>query len=122
MFCKEIQSAIEVGTIKFDAPEKQIKIDDHPSPTNMVEVKDQDAKTRPKLSNSERAKHSGATDPKALVSASQLGGQGRYEQGEGSKKPRRCVTSQMMINKYRCRQEKEERLQREHARREEDNL
>jgi len=47
MFCKEIQSAIEAGRIKFDEPEKPMKIDGHPSPTNMVEVMDHDAKTGP---------------------------------------------------------------------------
>jgi len=45
MFCNKIQSAIEQGWIKFDAPEKPIKIDGHPFPANIVDVKDQDAKT-----------------------------------------------------------------------------
>ena len=53
MFCKEIQSAIEAGKIKFDAPEKLMKIDGHPFPTNMVEVMDHDAKKGPKLLTSE---------------------------------------------------------------------
>ena len=65
MFYKEIQSVIEAGRIKFDAPEKPMKIDGHPFPTNMVEVIDHDAKTGPKLLTSERAKRSGAVDPKA---------------------------------------------------------
>ena len=65
VFYKEIQSVIEAGRIKFDAPEKPMKIDGHPFPTNMVEVIDHDAKTGPKLLTSERAKHSGAVDPKA---------------------------------------------------------
>ena len=103
MFCKEFQSAIEAGKIKFDVPEKLMKIDGHPFPTNMVEVVDHDANTGPKLRTSEWAKHSGAMDPKARVSANRLGGQGRYEQGEGSKKPPRRVMSQMLINKYQRR-------------------
>ena len=53
VFCREIQSAIEVGRIKFDAPEKPMKIDDHRFPNNMVDVKDQDAKTGPKILTSE---------------------------------------------------------------------
>ena len=95
VFCKEIQLAIEAGRIKFDAPEKPMKIDGHPFPTNMVEVVDRDASTGPKLLTFERAKRSEAVDPNARVLASQLGGQGRYEQGEGSKKPRRRVTSKI---------------------------
>jgi hypothetical protein len=43
VFCREIQSAIEAGRIKFDAPEKPMKIDRHPFPTNMVELKENDA-------------------------------------------------------------------------------
>jgi hypothetical protein len=66
--------AIEAGRIKFDEPEKPMKIDGHPFPTNMVEVKDQDIKTGPKLLTFKRAKRSGDMDPKKQVSASQLGG------------------------------------------------
>ena len=113
MFYKEIQSALEAGRIKFDAPEKPVKIDGHPFPTNMVEVKDQNAKTGPNLLTSEQAKCSGAVDPKAQVSTSQLGGLGQYERGEDSRRLRRCVTSQMLINKYQHRQEREERRQQE---------
>ena len=43
IFCREVQSAIEQGRIKFNAPAKLMKIDGHPFPANMVEVKDQDA-------------------------------------------------------------------------------
>ena len=64
-----------------------MKIDGHPFPTNMVQVVDHDASMGPKLLTSERAERSGAVDPKARVSASQLGGQGRYEQKEGFRKP-----------------------------------
>ena len=88
VFCKEIQLANEVGKIKFDAPENPMKIDGHPFPTNMVEVMDHDAKMGPKLLTSEQAELSEAVDTKARVLASQLGGQGRNEHEEGSKKPR----------------------------------
>ena len=57
VFCKEIQSAIEAGRIKFDVPEKPMKIDGHLFPVNIVHAKDQDAKTGPKMLASERAKH-----------------------------------------------------------------
>jgi len=76
VFCKEIQLAIEAGRIKFDAPEKPMKIDGHPFPTNMVEVVDRDASTGPKLLTFERAKRSKVVDPNARVLASQLGGAG----------------------------------------------
>ena len=76
MFCKEIQSAVEAGKIKFDAPEKPMKIDGHPFPTNMVELKENDADERVKILTSDRAKRLGAVDPKAQASANQLGGQG----------------------------------------------
>ena len=56
---------IKAGRVKFDMPEKPIKIDGHPFRANMVEVMDHDAKMGPKLLTSERAKHSGAVDPKA---------------------------------------------------------
>ena len=74
MFCKEIQSAIEAGRIKFDVPEKPMKIDGHLFPVNIVHAKDQDAKTGPKMLASERAKRLCAVEPKSQVSANQLGG------------------------------------------------
>ena len=49
VFCKEIQSAVEAGKIKFEAPEKPMKIDGHPFSTNMVEVVDHDSNMGPKL-------------------------------------------------------------------------
>jgi hypothetical protein len=53
VFCKEIQSAIEAGRIKFGTPKKPMKIDGHPFPTYMVEVSDHGAKTGLKLLTSE---------------------------------------------------------------------
>ena len=38
VFRQHIQSAIEQGRLKFEAPKKSIKIDGHPFPTNMVVV------------------------------------------------------------------------------------
>ena len=63
-------------------------------------MNDQDAKTGPKVLTSEWAKRLGAVDPKMQVSASQLGGQGQYEPGESSRRPRRRVMSQILINNY----------------------
>ena len=48
-----------------------------------------------------------------------LGMQGRCEQGEDSRRPHQRVTSQMLINKYQHRWEKEQHRQDERARREE---
>ena len=48
VFCKEIQSAIEAGRIKFDVLEKPMKIDGHPFPVHMVEAKDPNAKIWPR--------------------------------------------------------------------------
>ena len=70
-----------------------MKSNGHPFLTNIVEVVDRDASMGPKLLTYERAKCSGALDPKARISAIQLGGQGRYEHGEEAKKPCRRVTS-----------------------------
>jgi len=99
VFCREIQSAIEAGRIKFDAPEKPMKIDGHPFPTNMVELKENDTDEGIKILTSGRAKRSRAVDPKAQASLNQLEGQGRYDQGRNFKRPHQRVTSQMLINK-----------------------
>ena len=48
VFYKKIQSDIEAGKIKFDAPEKPMKIDGHPFPVHMVEAKDPNAKIWPR--------------------------------------------------------------------------
>ena len=72
--CKEIQSAIEAGRIKYDVPEKPMKIDRYSFPTNMVELKENDADEGVKILTSGRAKRSGAVDPKAQASANQPGG------------------------------------------------
>ena len=101
MFCKEIQSAIEAGRIKFDVPEKPMKIDGHRFPVNMVELKEHDANEGVKILTSGRAKRSGAVDPKAQASANQPEGQGRYCQEGSSRRPYRRVTLQMLINKYK---------------------
>jgi hypothetical protein len=74
VFCKEIQSAIEAGRIKFNAPEKLMKVDGHRFPVNMVELKEHDADEWVKILTSGRAKRSGAVDPKAQALANQPGG------------------------------------------------
>ena len=99
IFCREVQSAIEQGRIKFNAPAKLMKIDGHPFPANMVEVKDQDAEMGTKVQTFDRAKRLGAVDPRVHISADQFRGRSRYDQGGDPKKPRR-VTSWILLNKY----------------------
>ena len=95
-----------------------MKIDGYPFPTNMVELKENDVDEGVKILTSGWAKRSGAVDPKAQASANQLGGQGRYDQGGNYRKPRRRVTSQMLINKYQGWREKIEHQLQERAERE----
>ena len=46
-----------------------MKIDGHPFPTNMVELKENDVDEGVKIMTSGWAKHSGAVDPKVQASA-----------------------------------------------------
>ena len=51
-----------------------MKIDGHPFPTNMVELKEKGADEEVKILTSGQAKHSGAVDLKSQASVNQLGG------------------------------------------------
>jgi hypothetical protein len=106
--CRQhIQSTIEQGRLKFETPteaEKPMKIDQHPFPTNMVEVSNKDT-SRVKLLMSDSAQNKGAVDPKVQVTTADVKGKGLLLEEEDLK-PRRPVTSQMLINKFRHRQEK----------------
>jgi hypothetical protein len=107
IFRLQIQSAIEQGSLKFEAPtkaEKPMKIDEHPFPTNMVEVSSKDT-LRVRLLTSDSAKKKVAFDPKAQVTVADVKGKGLLLE-EGDLKLRRPVTSQMLINKFQCRREK----------------
>jgi hypothetical protein len=107
IFRQQIQSAIEQGSLKFETPtkaEKPMKMDQHPFPTNIVEVSSKDI-SRVKLLTVDSAQNKGAVDPKVQVIAANVKGKGLLL-GEGNLKPHRLVTSQMVINKFQCRQEK----------------
>ena len=107
IFRQQIQSAIEQGKLKFETPtkaEKLMKIDQHPFPTNTVEVSSKDM-SRVKLLASESAQNNGAVDPKVQATAADVKGKGLLLE-EGDLKPRQPVTSQMLINKFQRRQEK----------------
>jgi hypothetical protein len=101
IFRQQIQSAIEQGRLKFETPtkaKKLMKIDQHPFPTNIVEVSSKDT-SRVKLLTSDSAQNKGDVDPKVQVTAVDVKGKGLLLEEEESK-PRRPVTSQMLINKF----------------------
>jgi hypothetical protein len=107
IFGQQIQSAIEQGRLKFETPtkaEKPMKIDQHPFPTNTVEVSSKDT-SRVKLLTSDSTQNKGVVDPKVQVTATDGKGKGLLLK-EGDLKPCRPVTSQMLINKFQRRQEK----------------
>jgi hypothetical protein len=101
IFRQQIQSTIEQGRLKFKTPtkaEKPMKIDQHPFPTNMVEVSSKDT-SRVKLLTSDSAQNKGAIDPRVQVTTADTKGKGLLLE-EGDLKPRRPVTSKMLINKF----------------------
>jgi hypothetical protein len=81
-----------------------MKIDQHPFPTNTVEVSSKD-KSRVKVLTSDSAQNKRAVDLKVQVPAADVKGKGLLLE-EGNLKPRRLVTSQMLINKFQRRQKK----------------
>jgi hypothetical protein len=81
-----------------------MKIDQHPFPTNTVEVSSKDT-SRVKLLTSDSAQNKGAVDPKVQVTATDVKGKGLLLE-EGDLKQRQLFTSQMLINKFQRRQEK----------------
>ena len=122
VFRQQIQSAIEQGKLKFEVPKKPMKIDQHPFPTNMVDIGGKKNALQTKLLMSQSAKESGAIDPKAQISADDVKGKKPQEQVECSAAPQRRVTSQMLLNKFQCdrkrrqRREEEERREQDHWR------
>ena len=106
VFRQQIQSAIEQGRLKFEAPKKPMKIDGHPFPTNMVDVGGKKNALQTKVLMSQLAKESGAIDPKAQVSADEAKGKMPQEEVEGSAAPKKKVTSRMLLNKFQRVQER----------------
>ena len=74
MFHQQIQSAIEQGRLKFEAPKKPMKIDGHLFPTNMVDVGGKINALQTKVLPSQSAKEFGAVDPKAQITADEAKG------------------------------------------------
>jgi hypothetical protein len=92
-----------------------MKIDQHPFPTNMVEVNG-----KAKVLTSQLAKASGAIDPEVQISAEEVKGKRPIEEAECSKGTQHPVTSQMLLNKFQ-RQHEEARHEEEMIRRHKDH-
>ena len=122
VFRQQIQMAFEQGKLKFEAPKKTMKIDGHPFTTNMVDVARDKGPSQAKVLTSSSAKRSGAVDPKAQIAADEIKEKGLQDEVERSSAPRRCVTSQMLLNKFqrdrerKQRKEEEARLEKDHWR------
>ena len=82
-----------------------MKIDGHPFPANMVDVGKKGNALQTKVLTSQSAKESGAVDPKAQVLADEAKGK-EPQQKEESVAPKKKVTSQMLLNKIQCDQER----------------
>ena len=93
VFRHQIQSAIEQGRLKFEAPKKPMKIDEHPFPTNMVDVGGKKNALQTKVLTSQSAKESEAVDPKAQVSTNEVKGKKPQEEAEGSVSLKKKVMS-----------------------------
>jgi hypothetical protein len=101
IFRQQIKSSIEQGKLKFGTPtknEKPMKIDQHPFPTNTIEVSSKDT-SHTKLLTPELDQNKGVVDRKVQATTPDVKGKGLLLEGEDMK-PRRPVTSQMLINKF----------------------
>jgi hypothetical protein len=81
-----------------------MKSDQHPFPTNMVEVSSKDT-SRVKSLTSDSAQNKGVVDPKVQVTTADAKRKWLLLE-EGDLKPRRPIMSQMLVNKFQRRQEK----------------
>ena len=105
--------AFEQGRLKFETPKKTMKIDGHPFATNMVDVARDKGPSQAKILTSSTAKKFGAVDPKAQIVADEVKGKGPLDKAECSSVPRRCVTSQMLLNKFQRDHERQQRREEE---------
>ena len=72
VFRQQIQSGIEQGRLKFEAPKKPMNIDGHLFPFNMVDAGGKKNALQTKVLTSQSAKESRDADPKAQVSADEV--------------------------------------------------
>ena len=82
-----------------------MKIDGHPFPANMVDVGKKGNVLQTKMLTSQSAKDSGTLDPKAQIMADEAKGK-EPQQKEELAVPKKKVTSQMLLNKFQCDQER----------------
>ena len=113
VFQQPIQLAFEQGKLKFEAPKKMMKIDQHPFATNMVDMAKEKNLPQDKILTSSLAKKSGAVDPKAQITTDEVKGKGPQEEAERSSAPRRRVMSQMLLNKFQRDHERRQRREEE---------
>ena len=100
VFRQQIQLAFEQWKLKFETPQRTMKIDQHPFATNMVDVARDKGPSQTKILTSSSARKSGAVDPKAQIATDEVKGKGLREEAERSSTPHRCVTSQMLLHKF----------------------
>jgi len=113
VFWQQIQMAFEQGKLKFETPKKTMKIYGHPFATNMVDVAKDKGSSQAKILTSSSAKKFGTVDPKAQIAADEVKGKGPLDKAECSSVPRRCVTSQMLLNKFQRDHERQQRREEE---------
>jgi len=113
VFWQQIQMAFEQGKLKFETPKKTMKIYGHPFATNMVDVAKDKGSSQAKILTSSSAKKFGAVDPKTQIAADEVKGKGPLDKAECSSVPRRCVTSQMLLNKFQRDHERQQRREEE---------
>jgi hypothetical protein len=108
IFCQQIQAAIKQGRLKFEIPKKPskpMKIDQHPFPTNVVEVNG-----KAKVLTSQSAKASGAVDLEVQISAEEVKGKCSIEEAECSKGTRHRLGGKVTV-KDRMRVSVHDRLE-----------
>ena len=109
--------AFEQRKLKFEAPKRMMKIDQHPFATNMVDVTKEKSLPQAKILTSSLAKKSGTVDPKAQITTDEIKGKSLQVEAKRSSAPRRRVMSQMLLNKFQRDYERQQRRE-EEARRE----
>jgi len=112
--------AFEQGKLKFEAPKKTMKIDQHPFATNMVDIARDKGPSQATILTSSSATKSGTVDPKTQITADEVKGKGSQEDAGRSSAPRRRVTSQMLLNKFQRDRERQQHRE-EEERREKDH-
>ena len=112
--------AFEQEKLKFETPKRTMDIDQYPFAPNMVDVAKDKSLPEAKILTSSSARKSGAIDPKAQMAADKVKGKSQQDEAKRSSAPRRRVMSQMLLNKFQCDLERQQRKE-EEARREKEH-